>query len=230
MCRRRRAGAGRWGQGHSQRLSFFASLPLSGSALPWPSEGQGSRQGGEELIFHKRWAGPGICSLNLKTRLGGSWGRVGQEGGKCPGKLFLYLFFRSCLEIPAWLPSVSPLPHPHLFPHLTPAMPESSGQHDPYPCGQHGLEPPALMAKAGVSGQDPMLPRLCLPPWAVPPQPQHLESKRNNAQGQGKLMIARRGGAGWGQVPSPTIQLFPGRLTPLLGSCRTRTQAGPSPR
>lgn len=70
-------GQGRswWGQGHSQRPGDPGgpSLGPSTSALTWPSEGKGNRQGGEELLFPKRWARvPG----SMATRLGAGWGRA----------------------------------------------------------------------------------------------------------------------------------------------------------
>lgn len=70
-------GQGRsgWGQGHNQRprVPGSPSLGPSTSALTWPSEGKGNRQGGEELIFPKRWARvPG----SMDTRLGAGGGRA----------------------------------------------------------------------------------------------------------------------------------------------------------
>lgn len=75
MCRRRRVGAERWGQGHSRRprVRGGPALSPSTSALTWPSGGPGNGQGREELIFPKRWArGPlGVC-------------RPGWGGGETP--------------------------------------------------------------------------------------------------------------------------------------------------
>lgn len=69
-------GLGRsgWGQGRSQRprVPGGPALGPSTSALTWPSEGKGNRQGGEELIFPKRWA-RGLWEHGFQA--GGGWGK-----------------------------------------------------------------------------------------------------------------------------------------------------------
>lgn len=68
-------GRGGWGQGHSQRprVPGGPSLGPSTSALTWPSEGKGNRQGGEELTFPK--GGPRIPG-SVDTRKGAGRGRA----------------------------------------------------------------------------------------------------------------------------------------------------------
>lgn len=68
-------GRSAWGQGHSQRprVPGGPSLGPSTSALTWPSEGKGNRQGREELIFPKRWARGPPRERGFQT--GGEWGK-----------------------------------------------------------------------------------------------------------------------------------------------------------
>lgn len=123
MCRRRRVGAERWRQGHSRRprVRGGPALGPSTSALTWPSEGPGNGQGREELIFPKRWARAPLGAWRP------GWGGWGDPlGGLRPQ-----------------LGSLQPPPPPCLSPQ---------GAHPrTHVARRRPLEPPALMAKAGVS-------------------------------------------------------------------------------
>ena len=204
MCRRRRVGAEQWGQGHSQRprVPGGPSLSPSTSALTWPSEGKGNRQGREELIFSKRWArGPlGVWRPG--------WGRVGSTWTD-PSPEDPWGGWQS---VRAFRPQLGLTQDP---------CPSPQGAHpSTHVARTRRAEPPALMAKAGGSAE---------PGWPSPGQslgalaaaflrwvscPSCTTQSPDRVQGTGPAGDEGRGGRCWdlAQQASYFQKEGPGRL------------------